>query len=87
MRFRECLVACVLVLVGVAIGSTLNRPSVAQQAALAAPQSGRFQMLLTHAERSYVLVTDTATGHTWSHEASAGGNWWNFGVPPGAAGK
>lgn len=84
MRIREAFAACLLVFVGVGIGVTLNRPIAAQADQPAPPgQIGRYQMMVSSGERPYAVVTDSATGHTWSVTASGQfRDWTDFGIPP-----
>jgi hypothetical protein len=90
MRFRIGLVMPVLILVGVALGSLHNRPTVAQQqgapAPVARPEIGQFEMRLlqaTNPTTAMVVVTDTSTGRTWLHEMHhARKKWIDLSTPP-----
>lgn len=83
MRLREGFATCLLVLVGVGIGSTLKRPTAAQvERPVRAGQIGRYQMMVSSEEPSCALVTDTATGHAWSHRTDMRADRYEFGVPP-----
>lgn len=84
MRFREGFAACLLVLVGVAIGATQSRPTAAQaQRPAPAGQIGRYQMMVCSGQTPYAVITDSATGQTWTLDASSPvRSWSDFGVPP-----
>lgn len=90
MRLQQTVVASGLVGLGVVIGMMMNRPTEAQQqanrpaGAAAAQQVGRFQMRINVGADSRVVVTDTATGQTWTHAASGGPTWVDFGAPSGS---
>ncbi len=90
MRKPQILTICLSILVGYLLASSLNRSSVgqppppqpaSQEAAvwryqLTAPIEGGFS--------SYVILTDTATGHCWMHGfRDNNGQWDDLGSPVG----
>jgi hypothetical protein len=79
MRLRNAVVGSLLVLVGVALGSMLNRPSVAQPGAPGAPAAsiGRYQI---GTSGDVAVIIDTTNGHTWSAGVIAG-PWRDHGAP------
>jgi hypothetical protein len=85
MGFRQTAAALALIAAGTLAGSMMNRPSEAQQAgtrpANASAQAGRFEMRVMPSPDSRVVVTDTATGQTWTHQSTGGPTWIDFGIP------
>lgn len=83
MNRRPSIVAiAALILAGLALASSIARPSLGQKASVPAPER-RFVVAVGGLNLSDVFVTDTATGQTWKRtQYNMDAGWSDLGKPP-----